>query len=59
LAASENLKIDMRRLVPIISPAINGRGGGSPVLVEIAGVPGADLSAALAKAEDYIKNSLG
>lgn len=59
LAASENLKIDMRQLVPIISPAINGRGGGSPVLVEIAGVPGADLAAALAKAEDYIKNSLG
>ena len=56
LAASENLKIDMRRLVPIISPVINGRGGGSPVLVEIAGDPGADLSAALAKAQDFIKN---
>ena len=56
LAASENLKIDMRRLVPIISPDINGRGGGSPVLVEIAGDPGADLSAALAKAQDFIKD---
>ena len=56
LAASENLKIDMRRLVPIISPDINGKGGGSPVFVEIAGDPGADLSAALAKAQAFIKN---
>jgi len=59
LAASENLKIDMRRLVPVISPGINGRGGGSPVLVEIAGDPGADLAAALAKAEEFVKTWLG
>ncbi len=59
LAASENLKVDMRRLVPVISPGINGRGGGSPVLVEIAGDPGADLAAALAKAEDCVKTWLG
>lgn len=56
LAASENLKIDMRWLVPIISPDINGKGGGSPVFVEIAGDPGADLYAALAKAQAFIKN---
>lgn len=57
LAVSENLKLDARQLVPVVSPVINGRGGGSSFLVEIAGDPGADLSAALAKAEDFVKNS--
>ncbi len=57
LAASESLDVDMRRLVPVISPIIQGRGGGGPTLVEIAGDPKADLSRALAEAEHFIKRS--
>jgi alanyl-tRNA synthetase len=57
LAASENLKLDMRLLVPIVVPLINGKGGGSASLVEIAGEPDADLAAILLKVEDNIKHS--
>jgi len=35
LACSESLGIDMRDLIPIVSPLVEGRGGGSPSLVEI------------------------
>jgi len=58
LACSESLKLDMRRLVPVVSPLINGRGGGGPTLVEIAGDPAADLTAALHRAADFLKNTL-
>ncbi|MCK4555982.1 MAG: hypothetical protein KAU47_00595, partial [Candidatus Aminicenantes bacterium] len=35
LACSEKLNIDMRELVPLVSPLINGKGGGNPSLVEL------------------------
>ena len=35
LACSRNLGIDMRDLIPLVSPLVEGRGGGSPSLVEI------------------------
>jgi alanyl-tRNA synthetase len=57
LAASGNLKLDMRPLVSIVAPLINGKGGGSSSLVEIAGEPDADLAAILLKVEDIIKHS--
>ena len=57
LACSESLKLDMRRLVPVVSPLINGRGGGGPTLVEIAGDPAADLTAALHRAADFLKKT--
>ena len=57
LACSESLKLDMRRLVPVVSPLINGRGGGGPTLVEIAGDPAADLTAALHRAADFLKKA--
>lgn len=57
LACSESLNLDMRRLVPVVSPAINGRGGGGPSLVEIAGDRNADLSAALTRAAETVKIS--
>jgi len=57
LACSEGLKLDMRQLVPLVSPFINGKGGGGPSLVEIAGDPKADLPAALEKAAAFIKQS--
>jgi len=35
LACSESLDMDMRELIPIVSPLVEGKGGGSPSLVEI------------------------
>jgi alanyl-tRNA synthetase len=35
LACSESLGVDMRDLIPIVSPLVEGKGGGSPSLVEI------------------------
>jgi len=35
LACSESLGMDMRELIPIVSPLVEGKGGGSPSLVEI------------------------
>jgi alanyl-tRNA synthetase len=58
LACTESLKFDMRRLIPVISPMMEGRGGGSPSLVEIAGNPRADLAAVLDRAEDFVKTAL-
>lgn len=57
-ACAESLKFDVRRLIPVVSPMIDGRGGGSRSLVEIAGNPAADLKAVLERAEDFVKNSL-
>jgi len=57
LAASESLKLDMRQLVSSLAPIINGRGGGGPTLVEIAGDSAADLSAALEKAAEFIQKN--
>ena len=58
LACSEALKLDMRRLVPLVSPAINGRGGGGPSLVEIAGDREADLAAALTLAAEAARKNI-
>jgi alanyl-tRNA synthetase len=55
LARSEALTFDLRRLVPVLGECLNGRGGGSPALVEMAGDKGADLDAALAKAEEFVR----
>jgi len=57
-ACSETLKLDMRRLVPIVAPLINGRGGGGPSLVEIAGDRDADLAAAVDLAAETVKKDL-
>ena len=58
LACSESLALDMRRLTPVVAPLMNGRGGGGPTLVEIAGDLGPDLGGIIAAAEDFIKKSL-
>ena len=55
LARSASLDIDLRTLVPVLGPMVQGKGGGSPALVEIAGERGADLDAALARAEEFIR----
>jgi alanyl-tRNA synthetase len=50
LARSEGLDLDLRELVPVVAPLIDGRGGGRPSLVEIAGEKKDNLEAALEKA---------
>ena len=57
LACSESLRLDLRHLVPVVSAAINGRGGGGPSLVEIAGDRDADLAAVLTRAAEIVKIS--
>jgi alanyl-tRNA synthetase len=54
LARADSLAVDLRTLVPVLGPIIQGKGGGSPGLVEIAGEKGADLDAALARAEEFL-----
>jgi alanyl-tRNA synthetase len=59
LACSENLNIDIRELVPLVSPLIKGRGGGSPSLVEVAGEEKENIEQALDKALEFVKKKMG
>jgi alanyl-tRNA synthetase len=56
-ACSENTGLDMRELLPVVSPFINGRGGGRPSLVEMAGDKKENLSMALEKAYERVKKT--
>ncbi len=58
LACSESLSLDMRELVPVVSPLIKGRGGGRPSLVEIAGEKKEDLNQAIEKAYEHVSQKL-
>ena len=58
LARSENLDLDLRELLPVVSPLINGKGGGRPSLVEIAGDNSSELSKSLDQAHDFVSNRL-
>ena len=55
LACAEGLNIDMRELVPLVSPLINGKGGGNPSLVELVGENIENITAALDKAQQFIE----
>jgi alanyl-tRNA synthetase len=59
LACSENFNIDMREIVPLVSPLIKGKGGGRPSLVEVAGEEKENLEQALEKALEFIKKKMG
>jgi alanyl-tRNA synthetase len=59
LAASDGLKVDLRPLVPELAALMNGRGGGGPTLVEIAGGADADLEAVLRAAEERVRALMG
>jgi alanyl-tRNA synthetase len=50
MACAGGVRLDLREVVPDVSPLINGKGGGGPTLVELAGDRDADLEAALEKA---------
>jgi alanyl-tRNA synthetase len=58
LGCSESLGLDMRELVPVVSPLIKGRGGGRPSLVEIAGEKKEDLKKALERAYEQVSQKL-
>jgi alanyl-tRNA synthetase len=58
LACSESLGIDMREIVPLVSPLIKGKGGGSSSLVEVAGEEKKNLEQALEKAFEFIKKKI-
>lgn len=47
LACSESFDLDMREMLPIVAPLIQGRGGGRPSLVEISGEKQEGLEQAL------------
>jgi alanyl-tRNA synthetase len=59
LACSESLNLDMREIIPLVSPLIKGKGGGSPSLVEVAGEQRENLVQALEKAHEFVKKKLG
>lgn len=55
LACSENLKLDMRELLPLVSSLIKGKGGGQVSLVEVAGEIPQNVDQALDAAHQYLK----
>ena len=58
LACSESLALDMRELLPIVSPLIDGKGGGRPSLVEISGKNRDNLQKSLDAASRHISEKL-
>ncbi len=58
LACSESLGLDMRELVPLVSPLIEGKGGGRSSLVEISGKKKENLEQALEEAYQHISKKL-
>lgn len=58
LAHSDDLEQDMRELLPVVSPLINGKGGGRPSLVEMAGDNPSELAQSLKQAHEFISNRM-
>jgi len=58
LACSESLELDMRELISLLSPLIDGKGGGRPSLVELTGTRPEKLQAALDGARQTIVDRL-
>ena len=57
-ARSDDINLDLRSLVPLVSPLIKGKGGGGSSLVEISGEEVSCLKAALDKAYRGIRSSI-
>ncbi len=55
MARSEDLALDLRDLIPVVSPLLDAKGGGRPSLVELVGKNPAALAAALDRARGAIK----
>jgi len=58
MASSEALGVDMRELIPVVSPLIKGKGGGQSSIVQIVGEEVKNLELALDKAEKHINTLL-
>lgn len=58
LACSEKFNIDMRELVPLVSPLIDGKGGGNPSLVELVCMNVENISKALDEAQQFIEKKM-
>ncbi len=57
-ATSEKLPLNMRDLIPVVLSLVQGKGGGSPTLVELVVEKNADLNAVLAAAADFLRAKL-
>jgi len=55
MARSEDMALDLRELIPVVSPVLNARGGGRPSLVELAGDRPEALTEALKAARQNLK----
>ncbi|MGB2908268.1 MAG: alanine--tRNA ligase-related protein [Candidatus Aminicenantaceae bacterium] len=55
MARSEDIALDLRELIPVVSPVLNARGGGRPSLVELAGDRPEALTEALNAARQNLK----
>ena len=55
MARSEDMALDLRELIPVVSPMLNARGGGRPSLVELAGDRPEALTEALNAARQNLK----
>ena len=58
LARSEGFDIDMRELIPLVSPLIKGKGGGNPSLVELVAEDKEKVAVALGKARTFIEKKI-
>jgi len=59
LARSETIDLDLRELVPELSSILEGKGGGSGSLVEVAGQEKGQLEQAVQKAVEFVKTKIG
>ena len=58
LARSACFDIDMRELIPLVSPLIKGKGGGNPSLVELVAEDTENIDAALEQARTFIEKKI-
>jgi alanyl-tRNA synthetase len=58
LARSEDLDIDLREIIPAVASEIQGKGGGRPSLVEMAGTHAPGLKSALDRAHQAVSAQL-
>ncbi|MGB9893017.1 MAG: DHHA1 domain-containing protein, partial [Candidatus Saccharicenans sp.] len=59
VAASENLKVDLRELVPVLQEKIEFKGGGSPTLIELVSQKKEEAEKAIKLAVDFLSSKIG
>jgi len=58
IGRSEKISVDLRKIVDIIAPLIEGRGGGRPDYIEIGGRKKENLEEAINEAYKYVKETI-